>query len=153
VADRRRSDRAVLALEVLVGVLPITIIGGGYSFLGVVFGSASVFLAIREHAFNVFALWVGILALAGSGLFGIVGLWALVVLSMGFPPRLSMARVALAGSAVGVLAAVITLLLVLGGIFERSPLVVYLLVAPILVVLHRRPAIKKQFSELCPSGP
>jgi len=145
VADRRRFDRAILALEVLLGVLPITIIGGGYSLLGVVFGSVSVFLAVREHAFNVFALWLGILALSGSGLFGIVGLWALIALSMGFQPRV--VRVALTGSAVGVLAAVITLLLLLGGIFERSPVVVYLLVAPILVVLHRRPAIKRRWSD------
>lgn len=138
-----RCDRVVLTLEVLLGVVPITLTGGGYSLLGVISGSASVILAVRELAFNVFALWLGILALAGSGLFGIVGLWALIAVSAGFRSRSSMTGVALTGSAVGVLAALVSLLLVLGGIFDRRPLAVYLLVAPILVVVHRRPAIRR----------
>lgn len=138
-----RSDRVVLALEMLLGVLPITIIGGAYSLLGVLFGSVSIFLGVREHAFNVFAVWLGILALAGGGVFGIVGLWAVIALSAGLRPGPSMMRVALIGSAVGVVAAAVTLLSMLAGLFDRRPAVVYLLLAPILVVLHRRPAIKK----------
>jgi hypothetical protein len=142
------SNRLVLALEVLVGALPITIIGGGYTLLGVLFGSVSVFLGIREHAFNVVALWLGILGLAAGGLFGIVGLWVLIALSAGLRPRSSMTRVALTGSTAGVMASVVTLLLMLGGSFERRPPVIYLLVAPILVVLHRRPAVKRLVQQL-----
>jgi len=139
-----RSDRLVLAIEVLFGVLPVTIIGGGYAILGVVFGSASVLIAVRELAVAVFALWLGILALAAGGLCGIVGLWSMVALSARLRPATpSMINVALMGSTIGVLTAVTGFVLMLNGTWERRPLVAYLLAAPIVVVLHRRPGVKR----------
>jgi ethanolamine transporter EutH len=139
-----RSDRIVLALEILLGVLPITIVGGGYSLLGLLFSIVSVFLAVREHAFNVFVFWLGILGLAASGLAGIVGLWAVIALSAAFRPTSSpMRRVAVIGSVAGVLAAAVVLGLMLIGRVDRRPAVAYILVAPILVVLHRAPSFTK----------
>jgi len=139
-----RVDRIVLALEVVFGVLPATIVGGGYSLLGVVFGIVSVLLSVRGLAFNAFVLWVGILAWAASGLAGIVGLWAAIALSAAYrPPSARMVRVAFVGSIVGVLAAVVGLGFMLMGGADRSPLFVYVLVAPILVVLHRVPRLQR----------
>jgi len=134
-----RFDRIVLALEA-VFVLPITIVGGGYSLLGLWFGIVSVFLAIRGHAFGVFALWLGILGLAASGLVGLAGLWAVIALSTASRPAASATiRVARVASIVGVLAAVVVLGLMLAGRVDQSRMIAYMLVAPILVVLHRAP--------------
>jgi hypothetical protein len=129
---------------VMFGVLPVTIMGGPSAFFGVLFGSVSVFLAVRERALNVLALWAGVLALAACGLLGFIGVWAMIALSAGFrPPRQPVVRLALFGTIVGVLAAVVTLVLMVSGIVEPRPLLIYILVAPILVVLHRRPALKR----------
>jgi hypothetical protein len=139
-----RTDRIVLALEVLFGVVPTTIVGGGYSILGVVFGTVSVFLSVRGLAFDALVLWLGILALAASGVMGIVGLWALIALSAAYrPPSSQMIRIASVGSIVGVLAAVVALGSMLVGGADRRPLFIYILVAPILVVLHRGRRLKR----------
>ena len=50
---------------------------------------------------------------------------------------------ALVGSVVGVLAATVTLLLMITRVFDRRPLAIYILVSPVVVVLHRRPALKR----------
>jgi hypothetical protein len=140
----RRNDRILLAVEVAFGVLPITIVGGFYSILGLLFGTVSVTMSVLERAFAPFAFWFGILALATGGFFGIVGLWTVVAISAASrPPSSSMIRVAIAGSAVGVLTAVAALILMVRGAFDGRPVIVYGLVASIIVALHRAPAIGK----------
>jgi hypothetical protein len=140
-----RSDRILLAVEMLLVVLPVTMIGGPIALLGTVSGSAAVVLAAREHAVNVLPLWVGILTLAVCGLVGIIGLCAaMIALSGEFrSSRQAIVRVALFGSVVGVLAATVTLILMITGVFDRRPLGIYILVSPIVVILHRRPSLKK----------
>ena len=135
----------LLALEVAFGVLPITIVGGFYSILGLLFGTVSVVMSVLERAFSAFAFWFGILALAAGGFIGLVGLWAVIAISAASrPPRSSMIRVAVIGCAIGVLTAVAALLLMVGGAFDGRPPIIYGLVASIIVVLHRAPAIGKR---------
>jgi hypothetical protein len=128
-----RSDHILLALEALLVVLPVTMIGGAIALLGAVSGSAAV----------VLPLWGGILTLAGCGLVGIIGLWAaMIALSNGSgSSRQAIVRVALVGTLVGVLAATVTLVLMITGVVDRCPLVIYILVSPVVVVLHRRRAL------------
>lgn len=140
----RRNDRILLALEVAFGVLPITIVGGFYSILGLLFGTVSLAMSVLERAFGAFALWFGILALAAGGFLGIVGLWAAIAISAApGPPNSSMIRLAVTGSAVGVLTAVAALILMVRGAFDGRPSIIYALVASIIVALHRAPAIGK----------
>jgi hypothetical protein len=141
----RRSDRVLLALEILFGVLPITIVGGVYSVLGLLFGSVSLVMSVREYAFGAFPLGFGIFALAASGLIGIVGLWAVIALSAGVrPPTAPTINAALAASAIGALAATVGLLLMVGRVSEHRSLIVYSLVSPIVVLLHRGRSIAKR---------
>jgi len=140
-----RSDRILLALEVLFVVVPVTMVAGAVALLGMASGSAAVVLAAREHALNVLPLWAGILTLAACGLVGVIGLWAtMIALWDRFrSSRQAIVRVALVGSVVGVLAATVTLVLMITGVFDRRPLAIYILVSPVVVVLHRRPALKE----------
>jgi hypothetical protein len=134
----RAGDRIVLGLEIVLGAVPITIVGGIYSLLGLVFAPFSILVAVREGAFNVFAIWSGILALALGGAIGIVGLWVMILVAAAArPSRSQLIRVALRGTGIGVATAIATILLMLDGVFRGTPLVCYVLVAPLFVVAHR----------------
>jgi hypothetical protein len=139
-----RSDRLLLALEIVFGVLPVTIVGGGYSLFGLLFGTVYFALSVRAVAFDAFAWWCGVFALAAGGFVGIVGLWAVILISASSRrPSPPMIRVAVVGSGVGVLTAASALLLMGGGAFHAPWYIVYGLVAPIVVVVHRARAIAK----------
>lgn len=140
-----RSDRILLALELVLGVLPITVVGGGYSLLGLLFGSVWLVMSLRALTFDAVAWWLAVFALAAGGLFGIVGLWSVMLISASSRrPALRMIRLALGGSSVGVITAVSAVLLIAHGGVGGARYILYMLVAPIVVVLHRAPAIAKR---------
>jgi hypothetical protein len=139
-----QKDRILLALEVVLGVLPITIVGGVYSFFGLLFGSVSLVMSIRALAFGAFAWWFGIFALAAGGLAGVVGLWALVLIAASSQtPRPQMVRIAVIGSGVGTATALAALLLIGRNSSHPPWYALYSLVAPIVVVMHRGRAIAR----------
>jgi hypothetical protein len=128
--------RVVLAVELLLGVLPITIIGGVYGAMGLVFGSVSILVALSERTYPASLWWLGVFALALGGLVGILGLWLLIAASeLGGTKNVRFG--AWAASIVGVITAVVALTLALSRGTSRSWLTIYLLVSPILVVCHR----------------
>lgn len=137
-----RSDRILLTLELVLGVLPVTIVGGGYSLFGLLFGSVWLVMSVRALTFDAVGWWLVVFALAAGGLFGIVGLWSVMIISASSRrPAPPMIQIALAGSGVGVITAVSALLLMAGGDLASPRYVIYGLAAPIVVVLHRAPAI------------
>jgi len=138
-------DRVVLAFEMIVGVLPITVVGGLYSILGLYVSPWALLMSLWMRAPAAFGLWLGVFALAAGGLFGIVGLWLVILLSWPvLPPRAQLARTALGGSVVGVVTAVaaLSMMAVDSRLGEKS-VVVAVVVAPVLVVLHRLPRISR----------
>ncbi len=140
-----RGDRILLMLELVLGVLPVTIVGGGYSLLGLLFGSVWLVMSVRALTFDAVGWWLAVSALAAGGLFGIVGLWSVMIISASSRRRTPpMIRIALAGSGVGVVTAVSAMLLTAWGAFNAPRSIVYGLMAPIVVVLHRAPAIAKR---------
>jgi hypothetical protein len=134
---RQLIDRLVLALEVTLGVLPVTIVGGTYALMGIMFGTFSVLASMQQHAFDGFRLWFGILLLALGGLTGIAGLWLLVVAAWMKDADQKLRTVALAASAVGVITAIVALMLAARGREAPHWSILYLLVSPIIVVCHR----------------
>jgi hypothetical protein len=139
-----RVDRVVLALEIALGVLPITVVGGLYSIMGLYFGAVAVVMSLLQRAPGVLAVWFGIFALGAGGLLGIIGLWAVVLICAGRrPPSAQLVRAAVYGSVVGVLASVTALLFLYRGTVSASPIIIGILLAPILVVAHRVPAIAR----------
>ena len=129
----RRINRFVLTLEVALGVLPITIVGGFYALLGGLFGTVSLMLSLAHLSLSVW--WLSVFALAIGGLTGITGLWLLVAMAMTGTNR-KMQTTAFVSSTIGVITAIVALVLA-----EQAPVVhrwavVYLLVSPIVVVCH-----------------
>ncbi|HTK29799.1 MAG TPA: hypothetical protein VL309_09625 [Vicinamibacterales bacterium] len=143
-----RTGRAVLALEVAAGVVPITIVGGLYAMMGLLFGAASLAASIAARSLDAAELWLGIFSLAAGGAVGLLGLWALVLATWttgsAQPPGITLVRAALGGSAIGVLTAAATLLLMYLGPFTGRPLFVYALIAPVFVVAHRAPPLARR---------
>jgi len=143
-----RADRLVLGIEIAVGILPITIVGGITSVMGMYFGGVSVAISVAERSLSAATLWLGILGLAAGGLAGIVGLWAVVLVTIS-PGRTdqALAKAAIFGSVTGVVTAAIAMLQAFRGDGRPSAEVVALLVAPVLVVAHRLPAILRRAAE------
>ena len=131
-----RIHRLVLIIELLLGVLPITIVGGVYGAMGLAFGSVSILVALSERAYAASFWWLGVFGLALGGLVGIAGLWLLVATSeLGGTRRANLS--ALAASFVGVVTAAVALALALTHGTSRIWLTMYLLVSPVLVACHR----------------
>lgn len=140
-----KTDRILLALELVFGVLPITIVGGAYSLIGLLSGGVWFVMSVRALTFDAVAWWLAVIALAAGGLVGIAGVWSLMLISASSrPPAPPAIRLALGGSTVGVITAVSALLLIADSGFEAPRYVLYGLVAPIVVVLHRGPALARR---------
>jgi hypothetical protein len=132
---RTRTDRIVLGVELLFGVLPISVVGGLYALLGIVFGMTSVLVSISQHSLSASMFWLAVLGIAIGGLIGITGLWLLVLVSeLGGTPQVR--RAAEIACAIGIATAFVALSLAIrqdGGV----PLTVYLLLSPVIVVCER----------------
>ena len=133
----QRSCRLVLAVEIVLGVIPIAIVGGLYALMGTLFGTFSVLASIPQHSYDGFVLWFGILMLALGGLTGLAGLWLLVTAAWMKQEDQRLRRASLRASTVGVVTAVVTLALAARGRDVPQWTVIYLLVSPIVVVCHR----------------
>ena len=133
---RTRTNQIVLGIELIFGVLPISVIGGLYALLGIFFGVTSVLVSISQHSLSASMFWLAVLGIAIGGLTGITGLWLLVLVSeLGGTPQVR--RAALIACGVGIATAFIALTLALredGGV---PKLTVYLLVSPVIVVCER----------------
>jgi hypothetical protein len=133
---RTRTDRIVLGVELLFGVLPISVIGGLYALLGIFFGVTTILVSISQHSLRVSLFWLAVLGIAIGGLIGITGLWLLVLVSeRGGTPQVR--RAALMACGIGIATAFIALMLAIredGGV---PPLTVYLLLSPVIVVCER----------------
>jgi hypothetical protein len=131
----RRVSRLVLAVEVALGVLPVTIVGGVYAVIGTMFGMFSVLFSVQRHAYDGIPFWMGVLALAFGGITGIAGLWMLVAAAWAGGDR-KLRNTALMASGVGILTAAVALA---QASRREAPhwSVIYLLVSPIVVVCHR----------------
>jgi hypothetical protein len=137
-----RADRVVLGIEIALGIVPVTIIGGLLAVFGAYVGSASLAIMAIQHAWSGAALWLSILALAIGGLAGIVGLWATVLVTISSPPPdRRFVRTAIAGCAIGVVTAVAAVLLLLRSPTGGAPRFIVMLAAATVVVVHRLPAI------------
>jgi len=137
-----RADRLVLGLEIALGIVPITMVGGLYATIGMYFGGAAIAVSIAQRSLSGSTLWLGIMALAAGGLAGIVGLWALVLVTISSrPPDRVLMKTAIVGSVAGVATAALALIESLSASARPSATIVALLVAPVLVVVHRLPAI------------
>ena len=138
----RRADRLVLGFEIALGIVPITMVGGLYAIMGMYFGGVAMAVSIAHWSLSGSTLWLGIMALATGGLAGILGLWALVLVTISpSQPDRTLVVTAIAGSAVGVATAAVALIQSLSDSGSPSATIVALLVAPVLVVAHRLPAI------------
>jgi len=126
----------VLGVELLFGVLPISVVGGLYALLGIVFGVTSVLVSISQHSLSASMLWLAVLGIAIGGLIGITGLWLLVLVSeLGGTPQVR--RAAVIACAIGIATAFVALSLAIrqdGGV---PLLTVYLLLSPVIVVCER----------------
>ena len=133
---RTRTDRIVLGVELLFGVLPISVVGGLYALLGIVFGVTSVLVSISQHSLSASMFWLAVLGIAIGGLIGITGLWLLVLVSeLGGTPQVR--RAAVIACAIGIATAFVALSLAIrqdGGV---PLLTVYLLLSPVIVVCER----------------
>jgi len=133
---RTRTDRIVLGVELLFGVLPISVVGGLYALLGIVFGVTSVLVSISHRSLSASMFWLAVLGIAIGGLIGITGLWLLVLVSeLGGTPQVR--RGALIACAIGIGTAFIALTLAIredGGV---PLLTVYLLLSPVIAVCER----------------
>ena len=132
----RRIKHLVLALEVALGVVPVTIVGGLYVLMGMLFGTFSLIVSVQRHSLSAFVWWLGVFALALGGLAGLSGLWLLVLDAVKAVNR-TVRMAAFAASTVGVVTAVIALVLAERGSAAPHWWIVYLLVSPIIVVCHR----------------
>jgi hypothetical protein len=130
------TNRIMLGVELIFGVLPISVVGGFYALLGIFFGMTSVLMSISQHSLSVSMFWLAILAIAVGGLIGIIGLWLLVLVSeLGGTPQVR--RAASVACSIGIATAVIALTLAIRQDGNVSKLTVYLLVSPIVVVCER----------------
>lgn len=137
-------DRAILVLEVAIGVAPITIVGGVYSLLGLYFSAGALIASVWARSVNAVPVFLKIFGLAAGGLAGIVGLWAVVLISASRrPPSAQLSRAALYGSAIGIITAVIAVILMIHG-SVASPWPMAVVLGPVFVVLHRAPAILRR---------
>jgi hypothetical protein len=120
----------------ILGVLPISIVGGFYAVIGSVFGIVSVLVSIYHRAWSSSLWWFGVLGLALGGLIGITGLWLLVLVSeRGGTRRLRDA--ALAASAIGIGTSFVTLSMASRDNRALPWTTIYLLISPIVVACHR----------------
>jgi hypothetical protein len=139
-----RADRVLLALEVALGVVPVTIFGGVVAVLGAFVGSASLGIMIAQRTWDGASIWLVVLALAAGGLAGIVGLWATVLVTIAKPPPdRRLVRAAVSGSAIGVATAVAALRLLFQNPSGGAPRFVAMLAAATAVAVHRVPRIVK----------
>jgi hypothetical protein len=133
---RTQTHRIVLGVELLFGVLPISVVGGLYALLGIVFGVTSVLVSISQHSLSASMFWLAVLGIAIGGLIGITGLWLLVLVSeLGGTPQVR--RAAVIACAIGIATAFVALSLAIrqdGGV---PLLTVYLLLSPVIVVCER----------------
>lgn len=124
-----------LAVEVALAVVPVTLVGGFYVLLGIYFGTVSLIVSILHGA--VSGWWLGVLALALGGLFGIVGLWLLVLSAVKDVAPITRTR-AFAAALVGIVTTVAALALSMrDGAAPLDTWMVYVLVSPIVFVSHR----------------
>jgi hypothetical protein len=129
-----------LMIEMILGVLPITVIGGFYTLLGIVFGVVSVFVSIQQKAPGAALWWLAVLTLALGGLAGITGLWLLILVTE-FGGTQTTRRLAIAGSSIGVVTALVAVALSTSNA-SLSWWTLYLLVSPIVVLLYRAYRLK-----------
>jgi len=129
-----------LMIEMMLGVLPITVVGGFYSVLGIVFGVISVLISIQHKVPGAALWWLAVLALALGGLAGITGLWLLILVTE-FGGTQSTRRLAIAGSSIGVVTALTALVLSARNASLSWP-TLYLLLSPILVAVYRAYRLK-----------
>jgi hypothetical protein len=134
--QRTRTDRIVLGVELIFGVVPISVVGGLYALLGIFFGVTSVLVSISHHSLNASMFWLAVLGIAIGGLIGITGLWLLVLVSeLGGTPQVR--RTALMACGIGIATALIALTLAIRQDGSVPMLTVYLLVSPVIVVCER----------------
>jgi len=57
---RTRTNQIVLGIELIFGVLPISVIGGLYALLGIFFGVTSVLVSISQHSLSASMFWLAV---------------------------------------------------------------------------------------------
>src|SRR5262245_1341926 len=129
-----------LMIEMILGVLPITVIGGFYTLLGIGFGVISVVVSIQHKVPGAALWWLAVLALALGGLAGITGLWLLILITE-FGGTPTTRRLAIAGSSIGVVTALVAVALSTSN-QSLSWSTLYLLVSPIVVTVYRAYKLK-----------
>jgi hypothetical protein len=134
--------RLALMIEMMFGVLPITVVGGFYSLLGIVFGVISVLISIQHKVPGAALWWLVVVALAVGGLAGITGLWLLILVTE-FGGTRTIRRLAICGSSIGIVTALVAVTLSTSNGSLSWP-TLYLLGSPILVVAYRAYRLKTE---------